>query len=77
MRLEFLEYFNVLFIIYVYIGDHEAYKKQYMSNPFGGTTLDTGNELISKMAAESKMRWEEMITPTDLTGNSRTAWQTI
>ena len=50
---------------------YEAYKKQYMSNPFDSTTLDTGNELISKMAAENKKRWEEMITSTDLTGNSR------
>ena len=48
-----------------------------MSNPFDSTTLDTGNELISKMAAENKKRWEEMITSTDLTGNSRKAWQTI
>ena len=56
---------------------YEAYKKQYMSNPFDSTTLDTGNELISKMAAENKKRWEEMITSTDLTGNSRKAWQTI
>ena len=56
---------------------YEAYKKQYMSNPFDSTTLDTGNQLISKMAAENKRRWEEMITSTDLTGNSRKAWQTI
>ena len=26
---------------------YEAYKKQYMSNPFVGSTLDTGNEMIS------------------------------
>ena len=48
-----------------------------MRNPFDSTTLDTGNELVSKMAAENKRRWEEMITSTDLTGNSRKAWQTI
>ena len=48
-----------------------------MSNPFDSTTLDTGNELIRKMAAENKKRWEEMITSTDLTGNSRKTWQTI
>ena len=48
-----------------------------MSNPFDSTTLDTGNELISKMAAENKRRWEEMITSTDLTGNSPRAWHTI
>ena len=33
---------------------YEAYKKQYMSNPFDSTTLDTCNELISKMTAENK-----------------------
>ena len=55
---------------------YEVYKKQDISNPFDSTTLDTGNELISKMVAENKRRWEEMITSTDLTGNSRKAWQT-
>ena len=53
---------------------YEAYKKQYMSNPFDSTTLDTGNELISKMAAENKRKWEEMITSTDMTGNSQKTW---
>ena len=49
---------------------YEAYKKQYMSNPFDSTILDTDNELISNMAAENKRRWEEIITSTDLTGNN-------
>ena len=44
-----------------------------MCNPFDSTTLDTGNELIRKMAAENKRRWEEIITLTDLTCNS---WKT-
>ena len=52
---------------------YEAYNKQYMSNLFDSTTLDTGNEPISKMAAENKRIWEEMITSADLTGNRRTA----
>ena len=56
---------------------YQAYKKQYMTNPFDCTTLDTGNELISKITAENKRRWEEMITSTDLTGNNRKACQTI
>ena len=56
---------------------YEAYKKQYMSNLFDSTTLDTGNELANKMAVENKRRLKEMITSTDLTGNSRKAWQTI
>ena len=55
---------------------YEVYKKQYMSNPFDSTTLDTGL-LISKMAVENKSRWEEMITSTDLTGNIWKTWQTI
>ena len=54
---------------------YEAYKKQYMINRIYRRTVDTGNELISKMAAENKRRWVEMITSTDLTGNSRKEWQ--
>ena len=56
---------------------YETYKKQYTSNRFDSMTLYTGNELISKMAAENKRKLEEMIISTDLTGNSRKAWQTI
>ena len=56
---------------------YKAYKKKYMSKTFDSTTLDTGNHLISKMEAENKRIWEEMITLTDLTGNIRKAWQTI
>ena len=67
-------------VFLVYLKNRRAYmrlQKQYMSNPFDSTTIDTGNELISKLAAENKRRWEEMITSTDLTGNSRKAWKTI
>ena len=46
--------YKYLLIIIIII--YEAYKKQYMSNHFDITTLDTGNELISKMAAENKRR---------------------
>ena len=53
---------------------YEAYKKHYMSNPFDSTTLDTGNKLIKKMAAENKRGWKDMITSTDLTGNN---WKTL
>ena len=56
---------------------YEIYKKQYMRNTFDSITLDTGNHLISEMAAETKRRLEEMITSTDLTGNSRNIWHTI
>ena len=56
---------------------YEAYKKQYMSNPFDSTTLDADNEKISMMSAKNRKRWEEMIASTYLSGNSQNAWQTI
>ena len=56
---------------------YEAYKKQYSIDPFGETTIDTGNTLIDKMNDEKKKSWEEVITSTDLTHNSRRTWQTI
>ena len=58
-------------------GLYEAYKKQYSIDPFGETTIDTGNTLIDKMKDEKKESWEEVITSTDLTHNSRMTWQTI
>ena len=54
-----------------------AYTKQYSIDPFGETTIDTGNTLIDNMKDEKNKSWEEVITSTDLTHNSRRAWQTI
>ena len=48
---------------------YNAYRKQYIRNHFDSTSLDTGKEMISKIAAENKSRWEEIITSTDRTGN--------
>ena len=56
---------------------YEAYKKQYSIDPYGEITIDTGNTLIDKMKDEKKKSWEEVITSTDLTHNSRRAWPTI
>ena len=56
---------------------YEACKKQYSIDPFGETTIDTGNTLIDTMKDEKKKSWKEVITSTDLTHNSRRAWQTI
>ena len=56
---------------------YETNKKQYSIDPFGETAIDTGNTLIYKMKDDNKKSWEEVITSTDLTHNSRRAWQTI
>lgn len=56
---------------------YEAYKKQYSSNPFADKTIETGNMLINIMAEEKKNKWEELITSTNLTHNSRKAWKTL
>ena len=56
---------------------YEAYKKQYSSNPFGDGTIESGNTLLEKMSEEKKRRWEEVITSTNMTHNSRKAWKTI
>ena len=56
---------------------YEEYKKQYTSDPFEDGTLETGNALANNMKEERKKRWEEVITSTNMTHNSRKAWQTI
>ena len=55
---------------------YEAYKKQYSIDHFGETTIYTGNTLTDKMKDEKK-GWEEVIISTDMTHNSRRAWQNI
>ena len=56
---------------------YEAYKRPYSSNTFGEGTLETGAKLIDTMKEQKKEKWEDVITSTDLTHNSRKAWQTI
>ena len=41
---------------------YEPYKKQYSIDPFGETTIDTGNTLTDKMKDEKQKSWEEVIT---------------
>ena len=40
---------------------YEAYKKQYISNPLDSTTLDTGNDMISKMRWQRRTRGDDHI----------------
>ena len=54
---------------------YEAYK--YSSSPLDDGTIVSGNTLIDKMTEEKRKRWEEVITSTNVTHNSRKAWNTI
>ena len=56
---------------------YEAYKQQYSSNPFDNRTMESGNLLLDKMTEEKRKKWEEVITSTNMTHNSRKAWKTI
>ena len=56
---------------------YEAYNKQYSSNPFDNRTMESGNLLLDKMTEEKRKIWEEIITSTNMTHNSRKAWKTI
>ena len=56
---------------------YEAYKQQYSSNPFDNRTMESGNLLLDKMTEEKRKIWEEVITSTNMTHNSRKAHQTL
>ena len=40
-------------------------------------TIASGNKLSGKLTEEIKKRWEGVITPTNMTHNSRKSWKTI
>ena len=56
---------------------YEAYKQHYSSNPFDNRTMESVNLLLDKMTEEKRKIWEEVITSTNMTHNSRKAWKTI
>ena len=56
---------------------YQAYKQQYSINPFGNRTMESGNLLLDIMTEEKRKIWEEVITSTNMTHNSRKAWKTI
>ena len=56
---------------------YEAYKQQYSSNPFDNRTMESGNLLLDKMTEEKRKIWEEVITSTNMTHNSRKARKNI
>ena len=45
--------------------------KKYASDPFDNSTTETGDVLIKNMKEEKTKRWEEIITTTNMTHNSR------
>ena len=51
--------------------------RKYASDPFDNGTIETGNALMNNMKEEKKKRWDEVITSTNMTHNSRKAWKII
>ena len=56
---------------------YEAYKTQYSNSPFDDGVMASGNALLDSIIKEKKRRWEEVITSTNMSHNSRQAWKTI
>ena len=54
---------------------YEAYQPNYSSSPFGDGTIKSGSTPIDKMTEENRKRWEEVMTYTNMTHNSRKAWE--
>ena len=54
---------------------YEAYKQQYSSNPFENRTMESRYLLLDNMTEEKGKIWEEVITSTNMTHNSRKAWK--
>ena len=50
---------------------------KHTSNHLDNRTMESGNLLLDKMTEEKRKIWEEVITSTNMTHNSRKAWKTI
>ena len=56
---------------------YDEYTKAFEADPFAEETIQLGEALLSSLATEYRERWEEMISNTDMTKNSKQAWKTI
>ena len=48
-----------------------------LKHPFDNRTMESGNLLLDKMTEEKRKIWDEVITSTNMTHNSRNPWKTI
>ena len=56
---------------------YEDYKKAYETDPFAETTIQLGESLMSSVSNGKAEKWQDLITNTDMTHNSKKAWSTI
>ncbi|XP_066958959.1 uncharacterized protein [Macrobrachium rosenbergii] len=56
---------------------YKDYTQAYSLDPFAEDTIELAELLLASVANEKKERWQELITSTDMTRNSKKAWKTI
>jgi hypothetical protein len=56
---------------------YNEYVEEYNKDPFSDNTIELGECLIDSIGEERQRAWQEMVESTDLTHNSKKAWNMI
>lgn len=56
---------------------NKKYGKSFTADPFSEETITLGETLINHLCKDRNDRWHELIENTDMTKNSKKAWQLI
>uniref|UniRef100_H3ARY9 Endonuclease/exonuclease/phosphatase domain-containing protein n=1 Tax=Latimeria chalumnae TaxID=7897 RepID=H3ARY9_LATCH len=55
----------------------KIYKEKFKNDPFAEDTIATGEKLMSALSKEHRRSWQSLIESTDMTHNSKKAWEMI
>ena len=56
---------------------HDKYHIKFKENPFSEDTVELGESIMVQLTTVQQKRWINFVESTDLTQNSRIAWQNI